>query len=184
MVAAWPIPVQSDQDPDIEAQFAQFQSVLAAIREIRSRQNIGPKEQIEFSVTCSAEVAEWLQPMEGFFQSMANARAVDWGPAVQPPSGCATVRRDDLEVYVDLKDFIDVDAEIQQNQRLLEKLLGQIEGRKKKLANEQFIARAPAEVVQREQDGLEQLCDEVVAVQKVLQELGDLSEGEQESAAD
>jgi valyl-tRNA synthetase len=175
MLAEWPMPVPTDHDPEIEAQFSQFQSVLGAIREIRSRQNIGPKEQIEFSVTCSEDVTSLLQPMEDFFQSMANARAVAWGPDVEPSTGCATVRRGDVDVYVDLKDFIDVSAEIERNQRLRDKMVAQIEGKEKKLTNENFVARAPEEVVQRERDGLVQLREEVVAIDKVLEELKDLS---------
>ncbi|MEC9002674.1 MAG: valine--tRNA ligase, partial [Planctomycetota bacterium] len=169
MLAEWPLPVPADHDPEIEAQFSQFQSVLGAIREIRSRQNIGPKEQIEFSVTCSEDVTSLLQPMEEFFQSMANARAVAWGPDVEPSTGCATVRRGDVDVYVDLKDFIDVSAEIERNQRLRDKMVAQIEGKEKKLTNENFVARAPEEVVQRERDGLVQLREEVVAIDKVLE---------------
>ncbi|MFP6672674.1 MAG: valine--tRNA ligase [Pirellulaceae bacterium] len=175
MTAAWPTPVETDHDPEIEAQFAQFQSVLAAIREIRSRQNIGPKEQIEFSVTCSDKIASLLQPMEEFFQSMANARAIAWGPQVEPPTGCATVRREGVDVYVDLKDFIDVAAEIDRNQKLRDKLVAQIEGKEKKLTNESFVSRAPEEVVQRERDGLSKLREEVSAVDKILQELSDLA---------
>ena len=175
MLAEWPLPVPADHDPEIEAQFSQFQSVLGAIREIRSRQNIGPKEQIEFSVTCSEDVTSLLQPMEEFFQSMANARAVAWGPDVEPSTGCATVRRGDVDVYVDLKDFIDVSAEIERNQRLRDKMVAQIEGKEKKLTNENFVARAPEEVVQRERDSLVQLREEVVAIDKVLEELKDLS---------
>lgn len=175
MLAEWPTPVQTDHDPEIEAQFSQFQSVLGAIREIRSRQNIGPKEQIEFSVTCSEDVTSLLQPMEEFFQSMANARAVAWGPDVEPSTGCATVRRGDVDVYVDLKDFIDVPAEIERNQRLRDKMVAQIEGKEKKLTNENFVARAPEDVVQRERDGLVQLREEVAAIGKVLEELKNLS---------
>ncbi|MEO2020848.1 MAG: class I tRNA ligase family protein, partial [Pirellulaceae bacterium] len=175
MLAEWPTPVQKDHDPEIEAQFSQFQSVLGAIREIRSRQNIGPKEQVEFSVTCSEDVTSLLQPMEEFFQSMANARAVAWGPDVEPSTGCATVRRGDVDVYVDLKDFIDVPAEIERNQRLRDKMVAQIEGKEKKLTNENFVARAPEDVVQRERDGLVQLREEVAAIDKVLEELKDLS---------
>ena len=113
--------------------------------------------------------------MEEFFQSMANARAVAWGPDVEPSTGCATVRRGDLDVYVDLKDFIDVSAEIERNQRLRDKMVAQIDGKEKKLTNENFVARAPEEVVQRERDSLVQLREEVVAIDKVLEELKDLS---------
>ncbi len=69
----------------IEAQFAEFQAVLGAVREIRSRQNIAMKEQLEFRVTCPEEVATRLEAMQPYFAKMANALASDLGPDVTAP---------------------------------------------------------------------------------------------------
>lgn len=106
--------------------------------------------------------------MDGYFQSMANARSVVWGQSVDPPANSANVRIEAIEVFVDLKNFIDVDAEIERNKKLLEKLQGQVQGKQKKLANENFVARAPADVVQRERDGLVKLEEEIRSVEKAL----------------
>jgi valyl-tRNA synthetase len=171
MTANWPTVVEQDQDPTIEQQFALFQDVLGAIREIRSRQGISPREPIEFSVRCERELAELLIPMEPFFASMAGATAIAWGPDVEPPENHAAVRVQQAEVLVDLKDFIDVDAEIERNQKLQERLSGQITGKQKKLSNEQFVDRAPVEVVKREREGLARLEAELEAVNQALQRL-------------
>ncbi|MBA61274.1 MAG: valine--tRNA ligase [Planctomycetaceae bacterium] len=168
MLASWPEVDEQRIDPLIEQQFSLFQDVLRAIREIRSRQNIAPKQEVEFSVACSDEIVELLRPMDGYFQSMANARSVVWGQSVDPPANSANVRIEAIEVFVDLKNFIDVDAEIERNKKLLEKLQGQVQGKQKKLANENFVARAPADVVQRERDGLVKLEEEIRSVEKAL----------------
>ncbi len=73
MIAPWPEADRSRQDARIEAQFARFQEVLRAVREIRSRQNVAPKKEIRFSVRCDAATAELLRPMEPYFLSMACA---------------------------------------------------------------------------------------------------------------
>ena len=156
----------------IEQQFSLFQEVLGAVREIRSRQGISPRESIEFSVRCSEETVELLKPMGAFFGSMAGASAVGWGPEVAEPENNATVRVQQVEVFVDLKDLIDVDAEIERNQKLRERLANQIAGKEKKLSNQQFVDRAPADVVQRERDGLQQLQDELAGVEAALARLG------------
>jgi len=173
MLASWPVADVARINPEIEQQFAQFQEVLRAVREIRSRQNIAPGQEIEFSVKCSTDIEVRLRPLEGYFQSMANAQGVTWGPDVEAPETGATVRTGEMEVIVDLKNFIDVDAEIQRNTMLEQKLLGQIQGRQKKLENEQFISRAPDEIVQRERDGLQQLEKELTAVRKALATLNE-----------
>ena len=171
MLADWPEVEDQRIDPVIEQQFSLFQDVLRAIREIRSRQNIAPKQEVEFSVACSDDVVELLEPMHGYFQSMANARSVEWGQGIEPPANSANVRVDKIEVFVDLKNFIDVDAEIERNEKLLEKLQGQIQGKQKKLSNENFVARAPEDVVQRERDNLIKLEEEVSSVEKSLEAL-------------
>jgi valyl-tRNA synthetase len=171
MLATWPEVDEQRIDPVIEHQFSLFQDVLRAIREIRSRQNIAPKQEVEFSVACSDEIVELLKPMDGYFQSMANAHSVAWGQGIEPPVNSANVRVDAIEVFVDLKNFIDVEVEIERNEKLLQKLQGQIEGKQKKLANENFVARAPEEVVHREREGLAKLEDEVLSVTKSLETL-------------
>jgi valyl-tRNA synthetase len=171
MIAAWPAADTSRQDAEIEARFSRFQAVLGALREIRSRQNIPPKSPIEFSVRCDESMCRLLQPMAGYFASMANATASAWGDRVEPPATHATVSLPGIEVFVDLKDFIDVDAEIARNEKLLQKLRGQIQGKEKKLANANFVDRAPAEVVQRERESLQQLGQQLATVQATLERL-------------
>ncbi len=81
------------------------------------------------------------------------------------------MRIDDLEVFVDLKDFIDVDAEIARNEKLMEKIQGQIKGKESKLGNDNFVSRAPEEVVAREREGLEKLKAELASVEAALESL-------------
>jgi len=157
MIASWPQSDPAREDPQIEAQFARFQEVLRAVREIRSRQNVAPKAQIEFVVRCEASAAELLRPMEAYFTSMAAARAAGWGPDVEPPPLCANVALPGVEVFVDLADLIDVEAEIARKQKELEKLDSLLAAKRKKLSNDDFVERAPEAVVEKERDSLKEL---------------------------
>jgi valyl-tRNA synthetase len=171
MIAPWPTVEAEHRNDEIEQRFARFQAVLGALREIRSRQNIPPKGHVEFLVRCADETARLLAPMELYFQLMANARPAGWGTQVQPPATHAAVKLDDMDVFVDLKEFIDVAAEIARNTTLHEKLVKQIAGKEQKLANANFVARAPADVVQRERESLAQLREQLAAVQTALANL-------------
>ncbi|MBT7255577.1 MAG: class I tRNA ligase family protein, partial [Planctomycetaceae bacterium] len=103
MLAEWPVADCARIHVEIEQQFSQFQEVLRAVREIRSRQNIAPRDEIEFSIHCSAGAEQLLRPLEGYFESMANARCVAWGESVEAPENSASVRVGEMEVFVDLK---------------------------------------------------------------------------------
>ena len=92
---------------------------------------------------------------------------------VTTPTTHAKVSLREMEVFVDLKDFIDVEAEIERNAKQEQKLLGLIAGKEKKLANENFVQRAPAEVVQREQESLVDLQQQLTSVRQALASLRD-----------
>ncbi len=76
-----------------------------------------------------------------------------------------------MEVYVDLAELIDVPAEIARKQQEVEKLIGFIASKEKKLANANFVERAPADVVQKERDSLKELQDQLAAAREVLERL-------------
>jgi len=87
---------------------------------------------IAFSVRCDADVAELLQPMEPYFESMAGAKATAFGPDVCGPGlERRTVSLSGIEVYVDLADLIDVPAEIARKKQEVEKLSASSRRRKR-----------------------------------------------------
>lgn len=169
MIAPWPEADSSWQDEHIEAQFARFQEVLRAVRDIRGRQNVPPKQEIDFSVRCDADTAELLRPMETYFAGMAGACVTDLGTDVEPPALSANVTLPGIEVFIDLAELIDIEAEIARKKQELEKLERLIAAKRKKLENKNFIERAPAVVVQKEKDGLAELEDQHAATAAVLQ---------------
>ena len=171
IIAPWPESDPARRDPRIEAQFARFQEVLRAIREIRSRQNVPPKTKIAFAVRCDAETAELLSPMAPYFASMAAARATDWGPEVEAPSLAANVSLPGAELFVDLAELIDVEAEIAKKKDELAKLDGLVVAKRKKLENESFVSRAPEAVIQKERDGLAELEEKQAATAAVIERL-------------
>jgi valyl-tRNA synthetase len=63
----------------------------------------------------------------------------------------------EIDVHVDLEKFIDVEAELARLDKLMTQITKQIAGKESKLENENFVARAPEDVVQRERQSLEEL---------------------------
>ncbi len=160
MLAAWPTVDSRDTgDKNIERQFAVFKEVLAAIRQIRSSQNVPPRESVPVSVLCDTSVAELLTPMRPLLESMANAELVELGPQAKPFETNAPLALPALgvDVHVNLEKFIDVAAELKRLERLHEQTVKQIMGKEQKLANESFVSRAPEQVVAQERQSLQEL---------------------------
>jgi valyl-tRNA synthetase len=171
MIAPWPEADARWQNQQIEDQFSRFQEVLRAIREIRSRQNVPSRQHIDCHVRCTSSVAELLEPMKPYFDSMAGARLLSAGPDVVPPALSANVSAAGIDVYVDLAGLIDVKAELAKKREELKRLDGMIAAKQKKLANEGFVSRAPAEVVEKERAGLRDLQSQHETVTAVIERL-------------
>ncbi len=168
ITAPWPVADMSWHNAETEARFAVFQQALAAIREIRSRQNIGTKTPLSFAIKCDVATAGLLAPMATYFQSMANATATGFGADVAIPATNAKTTLPGMEIYVDLAGLIDVAAEIAKNEQLVTKLTGLIKAKEGKLSNESYVARAPANVVQADRDSLAQMQEQLASAQAAL----------------
>jgi valyl-tRNA synthetase len=170
MLADWPKPDATLVDQSIEQQFARFQAALGAIREIRSRQNLAPKARVPFLVRCDEATAALLTPMTHYFQSLAAADPLGFLPSVTPPATNAHVPLPawDMDVYVDLEQFIDAEAEMDRNLKLREKLGKQIVAKEQKLSNDTFVSRAPADVVLKERQSLQELQQQLAAVEQAI----------------
>ncbi len=172
MIAPWPTTDDRRRDTQIEARFACFQGVLQGLREIRSRQSIPTKESCDFVVRCPAASAELLKPMEPYFESMAHCRATAWGPDVTAPATSASFTFSSsgasYEVFVNLAAFLDVPAEIAKKVKERDKMAGMLTGKEAKLSNASFIERAPPEVVAKERATLEDMREQLRALDAVI----------------
>ena len=173
MTAPWPTSIASHHDESIERQFAEFQEVVGAIRRIRASQNIAPKDTVPASIRCSASSKTLLEPMRDYFTGLAGAEVDAIGPDAKAyetdaPLALTSI---DIDVHVDLEKFIDVDAELSRLEKLLSQLVKQITGKEQKLGNENFVSRAPADVVQRERDSLDDLLRQRVSVEDDIKRL-------------
>jgi len=173
MKAEWPVSVPEHHDESIERQFAEFQEVIGAIRKIRASQNIPPRETVPVSIRCSSSSQSLLEPMVSYFDSLAGADVITIGPTAtafetDAPLALTSI---DVDVHVDLEKFIDVEAELARLEKLRSQLEKQIIGKQQKLGNENFVARAPAEVVEKERASLSDLEKQKASVDGDIERL-------------
>ena len=75
------------------------------------------------------------------------------------------------EFAVPVGDLIDVDAEIEKQEKELEHLQGFLNGVKKKLANENFVSHAPEAVVAKERKKQSDAEEKIAAIEESLKAL-------------
>ena len=104
----------------------------------------------------------------GRWRAWASGRS---GEHVQRPGVAASAVVRGTEIWVPLAGLIDVDSERARLAREADKVLGDLENTKKKLMNQDFLAKARPDVVQREKDRLELLDQTVGKLKRALEAL-------------
>jgi valyl-tRNA synthetase len=160
MVAPWPL-----SEPALEAPWAVesmecVMDVTREVRNVRSNYNISPGQRVPLLVrTSSAEQDVMLGDCREYLVSLARLSSFEFGQNLAKPSLAATIVVRGLELHVPLAEVIDFNAERERLQKELAKTDGALERIAKKLQNEAFVGKAPAEVVSREKAAHAELTD-------------------------
>jgi valyl-tRNA synthetase len=171
MIAAWPQPVDAFIDREAEVDFALVQSTIRAIRNIRARMNIAPRQPLRAVIKASPDSVARIRAAAETVRHLATVESLTADPAAEKPHASATELVEGVEVFVPLAGVIDLNVE---RQRLGKRIAEQQkfrEGATKKLANENFVARAKPEVVQAERDRLTGIEAELAVLEANLKDL-------------
>jgi valyl-tRNA synthetase len=147
--------------------------VITALRNIRGEMNLPPGEQIVALLRSkNEEVRKTLCDHQAFIQALARVREILLGQNLEKPLYSAFVVVRDVEIFVPM-DRSRMEEERKRLQKEIQKIEKEIAFVGKKLSNEQFLAKAPPEVVQEEKEKASQYQ----AVRKKLEEnLGKIKE--------
>jgi valyl-tRNA synthetase len=150
--APWPVPLDAFIDAEAEQQFGLVQALVSAVRTIRAEYRVPPGATLRATVApATADALEGINAEQQAIQRLARISALSIDERAEGIGGHA-VLPDGTAVLVLLGDAIDVPKECARLKGELERLDGQLEGVARKLADSQFLSRAPAEVVERERD--------------------------------
>ncbi len=173
MRASWPVARDELADPEAEKEIAVLMDVTRAIRHIRSEMNIPPGRKVEVLLAVPEEsVRELLKKGTEYIQILTNG-AIKIFPALAdaPENAAHAVTARGVEVFVPLKGLIDIEKEtvrLKKELSAVEKDLARVQG---KLKNPAFLAKAPAEVVDKEKVKEEEFIAKHMAVKERLQML-------------
>ena len=157
MLAPWPGEGTTQVDQVAEAQMQRLQQVVAAIRTLRSEMNIPPgkKARVVLSAPNTEELA-LLENQRAYLEMLAKADPLLVGLRLPPPTAAGSAVVGQIEIHVVQEIPADTDQERQRLSKELEKFGKLLDNQKAKLANQQFVGNAPAPVVQKERQRLEE----------------------------
>jgi valyl-tRNA synthetase len=138
--------------PEEEKKIARVIDAVTAIRGRRSEMNVPPSRRAKlFIVTKYPESFD--ASTHPFFERLASASAVSVVDGYAD-DGAVRIVTDAATMYIPLADIVDFDAERKRLTAELTAAEGEIARAESKLANENFVSRAPANVVEAERTKL------------------------------
>ena len=90
------------------------------------------------------------------------------------PTGSASGVLHGLEFFVPLADLIDLDVETDRLSKERDRVAGELEKVKKRLANNQFIEKAPADVIKKEHNKQDNYIDMISRLERNLDMIMDV----------
>ena len=149
--------------------------VISAIRNIRGEVNIAPSKKVNVRIFApEAEGAAVVAAERGHIVNLANLQSLEIDRTLEEPKGAATGVVGGLRIFVLLEGVVDIGAERARLQKELAKVNRDLEGVARKLANRDFLARAAAAVVQKEERKHRDLTDKHQALEAALKRFADL----------
>jgi valyl-tRNA synthetase len=153
-VARWPRPDARAHDPAAVRDFGVVQELVGAIRAIRAEYGIPPGQAVRAAVTAeSPATVAAVEQERGTITRLAKLSQLTLGESRERVGGHAALS-DGTAVFVPLGEAIDVGRECGRLGSEVDRLARLVQSQEQKLGNEQFVSRAPSEVVERERQKL------------------------------
>jgi valyl-tRNA synthetase len=164
IVSSWPVSDDKWIDEKAEGNFVEIQEVITGVRTVRAEMNVPPGMRADLLIR--SDNGQSLKLNEQLIRDLAKVDDLTIEPDVERPDKSATVVVGKKELFIPLGDLIDVKTE---KKRLTEKIAsldGRLSSVAAKLNNQDFVSRAPKEVVDRERKKLGDMKENLAKLKK------------------
>ncbi|MBR0457909.1 MAG: valine--tRNA ligase, partial [Victivallales bacterium] len=158
MNATWPVALDSATLDALNATAEHAEAteakheLIRAVRAMRANYQLSPAKAVDLAIAPVDEAsAAFLKRDEAALKVLFNASTLTILPVGGKGEGaCGVAVSSIATAYLPLKGIIDVAAEVQRLQKQEAEMVKYLEGVNRKLSNQNFVARAPKEVVEAE----------------------------------
>jgi len=161
-ISVQPFPRADDSrnDPTATEQIAVLKAQIEAVRALRSEMNLSPSARVPLAATGDDDALRRNAPYLAALAKLTAVEIVQTLPDVGAP----------VQVVGDSRLMLQVEIDVKEEQARLDKEIAKLEGDisrcEAKLANEGFVARAPAAVVEQERGRVAQFKETLTKVRE------------------
>ena len=151
LTARWPSPDQTMIDDALESTLNRVQEAVTSIRNIRSEMNVPPAKEADVMIRVEGKnVQKMLEDNQAHIKTLGRVGQLTIGTQVAKPEHAASAVIRDAEIFIPLEGLIDLEQERNRLEKEIVRVNQLLEKVSKKLSNEDFLKRAPREIIQKE----------------------------------
>ncbi len=172
MVQPWPT-ARAEVDHDVIADFDVIVDLVTEVRRFRSANDVPPSRRFPLAVASSR--ADLLSDQAALVQALAGLDELTFTETIQERAGTSTIVFGAGEAQVELAGLIDVAAETARLTRERDNARDFLQRSRGKLANTQFVERAPEQVVTAERERAAETERAIAELERQMAALADLA---------
>ncbi len=168
MISEWP---KFSDELEFKAEESDFEKIMAVIRAIRNRRaemNVPPSKKAKVFIVSNDN--KTFESGSAYICRLGFASSVETADSFEA-EGSVRVITDNATVYMPMKELVDVTAEIERLRKDLKKAEEDKVFFEKKLSNEGFLAKAPAQLVEKQKEGLQKALDKIALILDSIKDL-------------
>jgi valyl-tRNA synthetase len=171
-LAAWPTFREDWADESTMPEMTLQQGVVTTIRTARAERTVKPSARISASLEgASSDGRRILEEQKAYVMTLAGLTGFDFVDAAPAGEDIVTRVLGDLRVHIAMP-HTDRSAEVEKLRRQLADKVREVAGVDAKLANDAFVSKAPAKVVEGARAQRDKLALEQRRIEETLEELG------------
>jgi valyl-tRNA synthetase len=170
-LASWPTARRAWFDAEAERQVGFLQELVVAVRNLRAENKVAPGRPVPVTVRGDAAQLDLVEKLADQIRPLARIEELTLARDGSRPRVAASAVVQGAEVFLPLEGLIDLDAERERLVKEADKLLSDLESTRRKLRNQDFLAKAKPEVVERERARLTQLEETLEKLKRAQESL-------------
>lgn len=175
MISPWPEYNENEVDAEAEDQMEAIMNAIRSIRNVRAEMEVHPSQKAQVIIVPSQGYKDVFEEGKIYFERLAYAsKLVLKNSEADIPENSVSAVTDKAQIFMPLEDLVDFDKEMARLNKEKETLKKEIARAEGKLANENFVKKAPPAVVEEERQKLKKYLDMMDKVNDRIEALNKL----------
>ncbi len=147
----WPECQKELVDEDLEETLNRVQDVVTSIRNIRSEMNVPPAKKADVLIRVDNKALQKiLEENKNHILNLGQVEDLTIDMKISKPDHAASAVIREAEIFIPLEGLIDLEQERMRLEKEISRVTQLLEKTNRKLSNEDFLRRAPKEIIEKE----------------------------------